>query len=60
MSHRWQLPVAYYFQSTYHFRLVFSSGISLRIANVTCTTVLPPNGPLFEDYHFHFIRKCSN
>ncbi|RMX42872.1 hypothetical protein pdam_00005153 [Pocillopora damicornis] len=55
MSHRWQLPVAYYFQSTYHFRLVL-----LRKANVTCTTVLPPNVSRFQDYHFHFIRKCSN
>jgi len=53
--HRWQLPVAYYYQSTYHFRLVLSP----KIGNVTCHTLSQPNGPRFQDFYFHFIRKCN-
>lgn len=55
MCHRWQLPVAYYYQSTYHFRLVLSP----TIGNVTCHTLSQPTGPRLQDFYFHFIRKCN-
>ncbi|XP_068760591.1 myelin regulatory factor-like [Montipora capricornis] len=54
MSHRWKLPVAYYYESTYHFRLFLSRSAT----NVSCEAKRKPSDPNIRDLYFHFIRYC--
>ncbi|XP_030634323.1 myelin regulatory factor-like protein [Chanos chanos] len=51
-EHDWPLPVAQYYQATYHFRATVAG-------QADCST--DPNyiQVLFTDYHFHFYRRCD-
>ncbi|XP_066580281.1 myelin regulatory factor-like protein isoform X2 [Amia ocellicauda] len=52
IEHKWRLPVAGLYSSSYHFRAVFPG-------HANCSTDPNYMGDLFTDYYFHFFRRCS-
>ncbi|XP_032240680.2 myelin regulatory factor [Nematostella vectensis] len=58
-SHRWQLSSAYYFWSSYHFRIILpSSNTSQPSVQQEADCFTKTSDGSFHDYYLYFIRIC--